>query len=467
MATATTPIHFDFTNVLEGAVGSEAGLSEASLASLEPASAQALDAVLARREQDLRWLDLPHRTDFRDEALAFAGEIAGRFRNVCVLGIGGSALGITALSSALSGSFPELDGESGRPRLFVLDNVDPDLVGEFLERVDPRETLFNVISKSGGTAETMSQFLIVREALIERLGEEAARQHLVCTTDAERGVLREIVRREGYRSFVVPEGVGGRFSVLSPVGLVPAALIGLDIGELLAGAAAMAERCTSRALFENPALVHAAVQSLLHQEKGLPMAVTFTYSHRLRHMADWYAQLLAESIGKKHDRSGAVVHRGPTPVSAIGVTDQHSQVQLYAEGPRDKWFTFLSVEEPERTVPIPLAFEDLEGASYLGGKSLAELFAAELVGTRVALTSAGRPNATLSLGRVDANALGGLIYLLELSVAVMGEHYDVDAFDQPGVEAGKVAAYGWMGRAGYEAERARIEAATGGVRRVV
>ncbi|HED67064.1 MAG TPA: glucose-6-phosphate isomerase [Planctomycetes bacterium] len=463
----TTPIRFDFTNVLADAVGPEGGLAESDLAGLAGASRTALAAVLDRRDKDLRWLDLPFQTASMQEAVEFAASVRGRFKNVCVLGIGGSALGITALSSALSGSFADLDASAEHPRLFVLDNVDPDLIGEFLERVDPTETLFNVISKSGGTAETMSQFLIMRAALIERLGEEKAREHIVCTTDAEHGVLREIVRREGYHSFVVPEGVGGRFSVLSPVGLVPAALIGLDVEALLAGAAAMAERCRTPELFENPALVHAAVQALLHRERDLPMAVMFTYSHRLRHMADWYAQLLAESIGKRVDRSGRVVHRGPTPISAVGVTDQHSQVQLFAEGPRDKWFTFLTVDEPDRDVPIPLAFEDLEGASYLGGKTLAELFQAECVGTRVALTAAGRPNATLSLGRVDANGVGGLIYLLELSVAVMGEHYDVDAFDQPGVEAGKVAAYGWMGRAGYEAERARIEAASGGPRRVV
>jgi glucose-6-phosphate isomerase len=218
---------------------------------------------------------------------------------------------------------------------------------------------------------------------------------------------------------------------------------------------------------ENPALLHAGIQYLLHTKRNLPMSVTLAYSHRLRDVADWYAQLLAESLGKKFSRAKKPVHRGPTPIRAVGVTDQHSQVQLYAEGPFDKWFTFLAVEQPVTDVPIPHAYPDLEGVAYLGGRTLKELFHAEREGTRIALTEAGRPNAMLTLERVDAHAIGQLFFLLELSVAVMGEHYDVDAFDQPGVEAGKIAAYALMGRRGYEARRAEIEARTKGTRRVL
>ena len=177
-------------------------------------------------------------------------------------------------------------------------------------------------------------------------------------------------------------------------------------------------------------------------------------------LADWYAQLLAESIGKRKSRAGEDVFVGPTPIRAVGVTDQHSQVQLYVEGPKDKWFTLLSVDQPDHAVEIPHAYSDREGVAYLGGRTLRELFQAERDGTRIALTEANRPNVTLSLEKVDAHALGQLIYMFELSVALMGEHYDVDAFDQPGVEAGKVAAYALMGRAGFEARRAEIEAST-------
>jgi len=458
------PIRFDHTHAMTPAVG-EHGLSESELMALTEPSVRALESVQARRSKDLRWLDLPYRDAVRKAILDYAASVRGRFENVCVLGIGGSALGNTALHTALDDPFHDLFPPKGKPRLFVLDNIDPELITPFLERVDPTRTVFNVISKSGTTAETMSQFLILRAELVRRLGEKAHRDHLVITTDEAKGILRTIVGREGYRSFGVPDGVGGRFSVLSEVGLVSSALLGIDVEALHAGAAAMDQRCRTPRLVENPALLHAALQFLLHTRRNLPMAVTFAYSHRLRNVADWYAQLLAESLGKKHSRSGAVVHRGPTPIRAVGVTDQHSQVQLYAEGPFDKWFTILAVEEPEKDVPIPLAYADLEAVAYLGGRTLKELFHAEREGTRVALTDAGRPCAEIALPRVDAHTVGQLLFLLELSVAVMGEHYDVDAFDQPGVEAGKIAAYALMGRKGYEARRAEIQGAVGAGRR--
>jgi len=459
-------VRFDYTNVLSSAVG-EHGLTEVELAKLEKPSLAALAAVNARRTQDLRWLDLPYREAVRAEIKAYASAVQGRFTSVCVLGIGGSALGNTALHTALNGPYHNLLPPSGKPRLFVLDNIDPEWIGPFLETVDPTRTVFNVISKSGTTAETMSQFLILRAELIKRLGEAAHREHIVVTTDEKKGVLREIVKREGYRSFVVPDGVGGRFSVLSEVGLVSSALVGIDIEALHAGAAAMDARCKAQKLLENPALLHAAIQFLLHTKRALPMAVMCSYSHRLRDLADWYAQLLAESLGKKLSRKGKVVNKGPTPIRAVGVTDQHSQVQLYTEGPYDKWFTLLAVDQPSTDVKIPPAFPDMEGVHYLAGRTLGELFVAEREGTRIALTEAGRPNAMFRLERVDAHTVGQLMYLLELSVAVMGEHYDIDAFDQPGVEAGKIAAYALMGRAGYEQRRAEIEAATRGEKRVL
>ena len=452
-------VRFDYTNVMADAVGAEHGLTDDELGSMAGRSRAALEAVLARRSRDLRWLDLPYQDESVRDILDYASSVQGRFRNVCVLGIGGSALGNIALQTALNSPYHNLEPPLGTPRLFVLDNVDPDLVGEFLDAVDPSETLFNAISKSGGTAETMSQFLLFRQALVDVLGESAHAEHMVLTTDAEKGVLRQIAEDQGYRSFVVPDGVGGRFSVLSPVGLVSSALVGIDVPGLLQGAASMDERCSAAEFFENPACLHAAIQWLLHTRKAKPMAVTFSYSHRLRDMSDWYAQLLAESIGKRKSRSGEDVFRGPTPIRAVGVTDQHSQVQLYTEGPFDKWFTLLAVEEPDHAVTIPHAFPEHEGAAYLGGRTLKELFHAEREGTRIALTEAQRPNATLSMENVDAHSIGQLIHMLELSVALMGEHYDVDAFDQPGVEAGKVAAYALMGRRGYEKRRREIEAA--------
>ncbi len=452
-------IHLDYTNVLAEVIGSEQGIGESDLAALEGQAATALEAVLARRGRDLRWLDLPYQDEVLAALLEYAEAQAGRFENVVVLGIGGSALGNRALHSALNGPFHNQHPPRGMPRLYVLDNVDPDLIGEFLDHVDPSTCLFNVISKSGSTAETMSQFMIFRQRLIEALGEAAHGEHVVVTTDAEKGVLRPIVQQQGYASFVVPDGVGGRFSVLSPVGLLSSALVGIDIEQLLAGAADMDQRCRAATLFDNPSSLYAALQWCMQSERGKNIAVTFSYSQRLAHLADWYAQLLAESIGKELSRSGERVHAGPTPVRAVGVTDQHSQVQLYAEGPFDKWFTLLSVESAQHTVPIPPGFEDRDALAYLGGRTLNELYAAERDGTRIALTEAARPNATISFPSVNAATVGQFLYMMELAVALMGEHYGVDAFDQPGVEAGKVAAYALMGRSGYDQRRAEIEAA--------
>jgi glucose-6-phosphate isomerase len=460
-------LEFDYTNVLAEVVGPEHGITPQEFEALAAPSRAAIRAVQARRTRDLRWLDLPYQTEVHERILDYASRAAGRYKNIVVLGIGGSALGTIALQAALNSPYHNLGARAGLPRLFVLDNIDPDLIGEFVEQFDPAETLFNVISKSGQTAETMSQFLIFRERLLERLGQDAHGEHIVVTTDEKSGVLREIATREHYETFVVPEGVGGRFSVLSPVGLLPLALVGIDIKGVLKGAADMDAIAKGEELATNPALVHAGVQWLMQAKKKKSVAVMFSYSQRLVMLADWYAQLLAESIGKRKSRDGKDVFAGPTPVRALGVTDQHSQVQLYAEGPFDKWFTFLSVAAPDYSVEIPAAYDDLEAVRYLGHRTLNELFHAERDGTRVALTEAKRPNATFTFPTVDPHTVGQFLQCLEVSVAVMGEHYRVDAFDQPGVEAGKLAAYALMGRAGYEQRKAEIEAAAPKSRYVV
>ncbi|MCA9002124.1 MAG: glucose-6-phosphate isomerase [Planctomycetes bacterium] len=447
-------IALDYTNVLPSTLGLDDGMGEEDFAALQGDLTRAQERVEARRAVDLRWLDLPYQGDVHQSILDFAQSMQGEFENVVVLGIGGSALGNRALHSALNSPFHELNPPAGHPRLFILDNVDPDLIGEFLDHVDVTKCLFNVISKSGSTAETMSQFLIFRRLLIERLGEEGHRDHVVVTTDAKAGVLRPIVEAEGYQSFIVPDGVGGRFSVLSPVGLLSSALVGIDVLGLLKGAADMDSRCRLGAWDENPAMVYAAIQWFLQERRGKNIAVTFAYGHRLRDLADWYAQLLGESIGKKKTEGDAVTHVGPTPVRAVGVTDQHSQVQLYVEGPRDKWFTLLEVDQHDHRVLIPEDYADKDALAYLGGRGLSELFQAERDGTRIALTEAGRPNVSIRFPRVSAHTVGQYLYLMEYAVALMGELYGIDAFDQPGVEAGKIAAYALMGRKGFE-ERAR------------
>jgi glucose-6-phosphate isomerase len=292
--------------------------------------------------------------------------------------------------------------------------------------------------------------MIVHEQLRRTLDEDGYRGHLLFTTDPERGVLRRIADHENIATLPVPPGVGGRFSVLSAVGLLPAALVGIDIDALLAGAAAMDERCRTHELHANPAALFAALQYLAHTGRDANVHVMMSYTDRLFGIADWFRQLWAESLGKRKNLAGADVFSGPTPVHALGATDQHSQVQLYMEGPFDKTITFLSVRQLPVDLAIPRIYEDVPELGYLGGRTLFELLDAERQATAAALTRSGRMNMTIELPRIDAHAIGELIMLLQIATIYAGELYGVDPLDQPGVELGKQLTYALMGRAGYD-----------------
>ena len=428
-------------------------LTPKMLERLAPRLAGARRAVLgAAGTGMLDWMDLPRQRP--DAYLDFAAQNAGRYECLLVIGIGGSALGTTALATAL---LPFYYNELGsarrglRPRLYMLDNVDPDETAALLDRLDLERTLVNVISKSGTTGESMAGYLVVRERLAATVGEAAVRDHLVFTTDPAGGALRMIGESSSVPMFDLSAGVGGRFSVLSAVGLLPAALTGMDVQGLLAGARDMAEWIESAQGWDNPACTFAGVQFLQDTGLGRCVSVMMPYSARLRDVADWYRQLWAESLGKATDRQGQTVNVGPLPVRALGVTDQHSQLQLYAEGPDDKVITFLGVKEFEETVTIPVPGPEAEALAYLGGHTLAELLWAEQKSTAWALAQRGTPSLTITLPRVDAFSVGALLYMLEMATAIAGELYDVDAFDQPGVELSKQATYALMGRSGYEA----------------
>jgi glucose-6-phosphate isomerase len=378
------------------------------------------------------------------------------FDTVVILGIGGSALGASALLQALKPPhWNELDDEAREyfPKLYILDNVDPTSIGPLLDRLDLRRTLFNVISKSGATAETMAQYLIVKERMSRVMDAEACRGHFIFTTDPEKGVLRRIAAEESIAALPVPPNVGGRFSVLSAVGLLPAALIGIDVTALLQGAADMLERCNNAASLDtNPAGMFAALQYIAQAERGANIHVMMPYTDRLYGMADWFRQLWAESLGKRADRAGTDVFRGPTPVKALGATDQHSQVQLYMEGPFDKTITFLSVREFASDVQIPRSYETVDELGYLGGSSLGTLLSAEQRATADALSKNGRMNMNIELNRIDAHAIGQLLMMLQVATVYAGAMYDVNPLDQPGVELGKVLTYGLMGRKGFGSE---------------
>jgi glucose-6-phosphate isomerase len=411
-------------------------------------------AARLEREGKVGFVEIVSGAPDLTELRKFADGVGQAFSDVVVLGIGGSALGAIALRSALrSPRWNELDDEKREfyPRLHVLENVDPSSVLELLGRIELGRTLFIVISKSGGTPETMAQYLIVRDRLARAMG-EGFHRHLVFITDPEKGALRRIAREERIVSLGVPSNVGGRFSVLSPVGLLPAALVGIDVVELLAGAADMLRRGRNASIESNPPGAFAVLQWLADTSLGLHNHVLMPYSDPLRDLSAWFVQLWAESLGKTRSDGVAV---GPTPIAALGATDQHSQVQLFMEGPRDKTVTFIGVRERAGDLEIPSIHPDIAELAYLGGHSLGALLDVERRATAGALARAGRPNMTLEVERLDAWHLGGMLMFFELATLYAGMLYGIDPLVQPGVELGKRFTFAMLERP--DADEARRE----------
>ncbi|MBP6630209.1 MAG: hypothetical protein KBG28_20705 [Kofleriaceae bacterium] len=441
---------------LRGLVGARVGLAEPLIAARAAAGAAAVADLVARRAAgEVGFLDLPDDHASARACMDYGRQLDPEIDTMVVLGIGGSSLGPRALYSALAPPLDPLRPRSpGLPRrLLFADNVDPVTFAGLLEVVDPRRTVWNVVTKSGGTAETCAQLLIVVEWLERVVGPDRARQLLVCTTDPERGALRALARARGLAAFAVPPSVGGRFSVLTPVGLLPAAVAGLDVVGLLEGARRMRDRVLSPDLASNPALLLATLLHAHHVDRGRPMVVVMPYVDGLYDCADWFRQLWAESLGKAQARDGRAVHVGPTPIAARGATDQHSQLQLYAEGPDDKAYLMLSVDQRGREVTMPAGAlaASAPDFAYLAGKGLGQLLDAELAGTTQSLLGRGRPVGTIRLARADAPAVGALLMMFEAATALAGALYGVDPFDQPGVEEAKRLTFAALGRPGYAA----------------
>ncbi|MEO8451456.1 MAG: glucose-6-phosphate isomerase [Gemmatimonadota bacterium] len=391
----------------------------------------------------------------------FAEGIGQAYDHVLVLGIGGSSLGNKALINALKPpAWNEMDDEAREfyPRITILENVDPTSMAAALRRIDPRRALVNVISKSGGTAETLAQYLVVRDWLDQALGPDAAARHLAFTTDPVKGPLRELATREAIAALEVPPDVGGRFSVLTPVGLLPAALVGIDIEALLRGAGRAIDAAASPDLLKNPAGLYSALLWAADAWLGARIHVLMPYSDRLKEFASWFVQLLAESLGKRVDRRGETVSCGPTPLPAVGATDQHSQVQLFMEGPFDKVLTFIRIESPGEDVKIPSRANLPEELAYLQGHTLGGLLNAEQEASSSALARQGRMNATIEVPHLDAEVMGELIMFFQIATGFAGIWYGVNPFDQPGVELGKRLTFAAMGRPGFPKEDAPIAA---------
>ena len=401
--------------------------------------------------QWLQWMNLGYNEETLWYVKEYASMVQDRFENILVLGIGGSALGGIAVTEALLKPYwNQLSEEqrNGFPRIFFLDNIDPDTMTGLLDYLDLSKTLVNVITKSGDTAETMAQFLIVKDRLEKELGDNY-RYNVVATTDKKTGILRQIAEQEGYKTFVVPDDVGGRFSVFSAVGFLPLALVGIDIDSIVNGIKDMDLALKNTDIHENIAAQNALIHYLLDTKKGKHISVMMPYSSKLKFVADWYVQLWAESLGKNKDKDGNDVQIGQTPIKALGATDQHSQIQLYNEGPNDKVISFIRIGEFDNNLEIPNIFE-YTGIGYLGGKTMNQLINAEADSTKVTLTDYNRPNITITLDKVDGYHIGQLLYMFEVQTAIAGELYNINAFNQPGVEQAKNYTYALMGRAGYE-----------------
>ena len=449
-------LRLDYNNMMEKRLGDQ-GIAESDLAAHGEQFAQAARALKENRG-NMKWRELPYN---QEEVIAkieaVAKDVRARAESFVVLGIGGSALGPIAVQQALNHPhYNELPkAKRNGPKLYVEDNIDPERFQALLDVIDPETTVFNVITKSGGTSETMSQLLLVTDLLHRLYGADIS-PRLIATTDAVKGNLIKIAKRENLTTFIVPDGVGGRFSELCPVGLLAAAVCGIDIRELLAGAAYMDALSQADNYRENPMYMLAALQYVA-MEKGCNISVMMPYADTLKYMADWYAQLWAESLGKRVDREGKVVNAGQTPVKALGVTDQHSQVQLYTEGPFDKVITFVGVEKYHCVTEIPLGYADIPDVAFLGGHTQNELIQAEQSATEYAVMKSGHLSHTVTLPEVNAFTVGELIYFFEVMTAFAGELLNIDAFNQPGVEEGKNATYALLGKPGYDEKRAELK----------
>ena len=445
-------LRIDFNGLSQTHIGA-AGISEADLTALKPATEAALASLLkAHTDGALGFMALPDDAAAAGAAQRLADSLKAQFDDLVVLGIGGSSLGGKALMAGLCHPFHNLlpKQKRGGLRLFFPDNADPSTFACLLEVIELKRTAFAAITKSGGTAETWAQLLLVNQ----RIGAAAAKQQIVAVTDPKKGALRAVAEAEGWQNLPVPPVIGGRFSAFTAVGLLPAAAAGIDITQLLAGARDMAARCRNTDVLKNPGALVASLLFHFDTQKKRPMHVLMPYADALRETGDWFVQLWAESLGKK--KNGG--HVGPMPIRAVGATDQHSILQMLMEGPQDKVTMFVAVESPRVDLTIPSGFEGQPDVKYLGGHTFHGLLSAEQRATSAALAANGRPSFTIQLPALNAYSMGELMMLLEVATGIAGGLYGVDPYDQPGVEAGKRYCCGLMGRPGYEASKAELDA---------
>lgn len=415
--------------------------------SLEEAYTWLKNGVVAQNE-GFGWLELPYQ---ERAPLMKYGNWLKNFDYVVQIGIGGSALGNLMLMNALAHQYNnEIPSRKRKgPAFYVADNVDPCGNRSILDVVDLSRTALVVVSKSGSTAETMANFLYFYNKLKGEVDREHVSEHILVITDETRGSLRAFAVETGCRSLTIPSGVGGRYSVLSAVGLVSAVAMGIDIDGLLDGAGQICKKLNSlKGIYENPAWLLAALH-YFHYRRGRNIDVIMPYSDKLEDFGEWYVQLCAESLGKQS--------MGFTPMRALGSIDQHSQVQLYTEGPDDKLFTIIDITRKEDLTIPESDVSSLKGLSYLYNKQMGQMLSFEAMSTAVTILQSGKPVVWIQIGELSARTLGALIFFFEYVIAITGRLLGVNPFNQPGVEQGKNYTYGFMGRKGYDEYRKQGE----------
>ncbi len=425
--------------------GSDAGVVLSEMEGLLRESSNLMkDGAMSGRE-GFGWFDLP---DTSPEGIYEAVSWLSGFDSVVQIGIGGSALGNIMLSRALCHPYyNELTRKERKgPRFYVADNADPEGASAILDMIDPSRTAYIVASKSGATSETMGNFLFFLDQA-GRSGSVDPRNNFLVVTDPMEGVLRAFAMETGCRCMSVPPTVGGRFSVLSPVGLLSAGAQGIDLVSLLLGASAMKERLVrSGNIYRNPAWIFSAA-AIWNYEQGRNMLTLMPYTDRLESFSEWFCQLWGESLGKNS--------WGSTPIRALGAIDQHSQVQLYTQGPDDKLFMLLTpTSRKDLIIPEPEE-KSLKNLDYLAGKGMGSMLDLEAISTAAALIKAERPVIWGEVPVIDEFTVGALVFFFEYATALTGIAKGLDPFDQPGVEQGKRYTYGLMQRPGFDRDAAQ------------
>ena len=417
------------------------------------AAQQALENGTCPGNDFLGWLHLPSSItpEFIAELQACADVLRENCEAIVVAGIGGSYLGARAVIEALSNSFTWLLGDTKNPTiLFAGNNIGEDYLAELTDYLKDKKFGVINISKSGTTTETALTFRLLKRQCEEQRGKEMARKVIVAVTDAKRGAARTCADKEGYTSFIIPDNVGGRFSVLTPAGLLPIACAGFDIARLVGGAQDMEKACGIDTPFaENIAAQYAAVRNALYQEAGKKIEILVNYQPKLHFMSEWWKQLYGESEGKDN--------KGIFPASCDFTTDLHSMGQWIQEGERTIFETVLSVEQPNRTMLFPHDEENLDGLNFLAGKRVDEVNKMAELGTRLAHVDGGVPNLRVVMPELNEYYLGQLIYFFEIACGISGNLLGVNPFNQPGVEAYKKNMFALLNKPGYEAESKAIQ----------